>query len=342
MNKNKLYWICQVLGWSIFGVVQLILFAVAGNVTSLFIFSQLIQVIFYILLTHMFRGIILHLGWLKSKWYSLLPRFLAGSLLLAIVHYLFIILSSWVTGDFDANQDFNLLSIVASLFVSMALFLIWSLLYMSFHYFDRYNKSLQFEAAAKEAELNALKAQLNPHFIFNALNSIRALVDENPTKSKNSITRLSNIFRNSLSTQKKELVPFEEELNLVRDYLELEGIRYEERLKTSYSIDSGSFNFKIPPLMIQTLVENGIKHGISTLKTGGQINITTKVEEKGLKIQIRNSGTYLKGTSGGVGYGLLNTTKRLDIIYGEKASFSIENLDEMVQTNIFIPDSLDL
>src|SRR5690606_5122792 len=137
-------------------------------------------------------------------------------------------------------------------------FFLWFVLYFSYHYFDQYNKSLKYEASMVQIELNNLKSQLNPHFIFNALNSIRALVDENPEKSKQAINQLSNILRNSLATDKKRLTKFGDELKIVRDYLGLENIRFEERLKTRFDIDPQSHRFNVPPLMIQTLVENGI------------------------------------------------------------------------------------
>src|SRR5690606_9097471 len=138
---------------------------------------------------------------------------------------------------------------------------IWTMIYLTFHYFERYNKSLKYEAAAREIELSNLRSQLNPHFIFNALNSIRALVDEDPAKSKEAITQLSGILRNSLMVDRQRLVAFSDEVNTVQDYLALESIRYEERLETRLDLDPQSAKYLIPPLMIQTLVENGIKHG---------------------------------------------------------------------------------
>ncbi len=320
-------------------MIQILLFSVAGDIDGAFVFTQLIQVLFYILLTHLFRETVLQLGWLKFKWYTLVPRFVVGTFLLAVVHYIFIITVSWFAGELNPANDFNTLSIIASLFVSFGVFLFWSLLYLSFHYFERYNKTLKYEAALKEVELNNLKSQLNPHFIFNALNSIRALVDEDPMKSKNAITQLSNILRNSLATERKKLVPFEEEFKTVKDYLDLESIRYEERLDASWDIDPDSYNYFIPPLMIQTLVENGIKHGVSTLKDGGVINIDTEVVDDELHIRIRNTGHFVNGRKSSFGYGLLNTRKRLELIYGEKAKFSIGNEHgNMVLTEIVIPE----
>jgi LytS/YehU family sensor histidine kinase len=189
-----------------------------------------------------------------------------------------------------------------------------------------------------EIELNNLKSQLNPHFIFNALNSIRALVDENPMKSKQAINQLSNILRNSLATDKKGLTNFEDEFKTVQDYLGLESIRFEERLKTEFEIYPKSQNFLVPPLMVQTLVENGIKHGIARLTSGGIIQVKTLVENNRLKIQIRNSGQIVPEIKKDKGLGLKNTVQRLKLIYGNDASFSIENEnDNFVLTEIIIP-----
>ena len=195
------------------------------------------------------------------------------------------------------------------------------------------------EASVREIELNNLKSQLNPHFIFNALNSIRALVDENPGKSKEAINQLANILRNSLTTGKRGLTKFEDELKIVKDYLGLESIRFEERLQTQFEIDPESRDFLVPPLMIQTLVENGIKHGIAKLTAGGVIHMKASVHNDRLTIQVRNSGHYHNGsTSMSGGLGLENTRQRLKLIYGDKASFRIlPESDTFVLTEIEIP-----
>ena len=109
------------------------------------------------------------------------------------------------------------------------------------------------------------------------------------------------------------------------DYLSLESIRYEERLKTKIDIDKNSGKFMVPPLMLQTLVENGIKHGISNLKEGGEISISSKMFGKHLQLQIRNSGQLSNSFSEGKGFGIDNTRKRLNLIFGDSASFEIKN-----------------
>jgi LytS/YehU family sensor histidine kinase len=208
-----------------------------------------------------------------------------------------------------------------------------------FHYVESYNSSLKYDAAINEIKLNRLKSQLNPHFIFNALNSIRALIDENPDKAKVAITQLSHILRNSLIMDKQKVIKLDDELKTVKDYLELEIMRFEERLQAEWEIQPESKNCLVPPLMIQTLVENGIKHGISKLIQGGTIKISTELSDSFLKVTIRNSGQYFNGCKKeNGGYGIENTKERLDLIYGGKASFTIMNENEkQVLTEILIP-----
>lgn len=243
---------------------------------------------------------------------------------------------------YDAKAAWIPSQIMGLSIVYALIYFVWLVLYYIYHYFERYNLSLKHEAAVHEIELNNLKSQLNPHFIFNALNSIRALVDEDPVKSKNAITRLSNILRNSLISDKKKLTTFEEELIMVQDYLSLESVRFEERLRTDFEIHPDSYSFKVPPLMLQTLVENCIKHGISKLKHGGFVKLKTFVSNEKLKVQIRNSGQYTLQSLDNGGLGLKNTSQRLNLIYGEEASFKIFNENsETVLAELIIPEQLE-
>lgn len=266
----------------------------------------------------------------------LLPRVLSAVILMSVALYFLRIPLSIPLGLFNKSV-FNISNILGLSSVYSFFFFTWSICYFIYNYFERYNTSLKLEASVKEIELNNLKSQLNPHFIFNALNSIRALVDENPDKAKMAINQLANILRNTLVTEKKGLTKFGDELKVVRDYLGLEGIRFEERLKAELEIDPESRNFLVPPLMIQTLVENGVKHGISKLTEGGVIQLKTQVINDRLNIQIRNSGHYINGKKRG-GLGLINTSQRLRLLYGSDASFSITNeSNNFVLTEITIP-----
>jgi len=126
---------------------------------------------------------------------------------------------------------------------------------------------------------------------------------------------------------KNKYIKLEEELALVKDYLELEHIRFEERLNFNFSIDSETLSLNIPPMMIQTLVENGIKHGISKYPEGGTISVNSIKTTNGYEIEIINTGQLISKTSSDSGVGLENTTNRLNLLYGNKATFSLNNID---------------
>lgn len=343
VNKNRLYWTLQITGWAAYAAFQIIFFTVAagGEVTSPRVLSFVFEALLCLLITHYYRNYINQKKWLSLNLTRLIPRVLASVTLMGIITYFLRIPFSMALGTFIAQNAFNPERMVNGVFFYAFFFFLWSVLHFMYNYFERYNKSLKLEASIKEIELSNLKSQLNPHFMFNALNSIRALVDENPGKAKEAINQLSSLLRNSLVSEKKGLTSFDEELKLVRDYLGLESIRFEERLKTEFDLDPESKDFLVPPLMIQTLVENGIKHGISKLTEGGLVQIKTKVDGDHLKIHIRNSGKFVanghkKETGGGLG--LENTKQRLKLIYGDEASFRIlTEKDNFVLTEIIIP-----
>src|SRR5690606_3681196 len=169
---------------------------------------------------------------------------------------------------------------------------------------------------------------------------IRALVDEEPRKAKKVITQLSNVLRNNLLMGKKKLITLEEELKLVKDYLAIEQARFEERLTFKITIPKELYLKLVPPLMIQTLVENGIKHGISKITTGGLITLKAVEENQHLVITITNPGKYDKNAKTETGFGIENTKERLRLIFNNDALFQIENTaNNTVKTTLTIPQT---
>ena len=341
-NKQRLYWTLQLGGWALYGVVQIsasVLASANGDISLKRIIFLAYEAFFCLVISHGYRYFINHWNWLTLGMPRLIPRVLLSSMVLGLLMYFLRIPVSLPLGLFNKEIVLDAFNIMGQSFYYGIIFFLWSVFYFIYNYFERYNTSLKLEASVKEIELNNLKSQLNPHFIFNALNSIRALVDENPEKSKMAINQLSNILRNSLVADKRGLTKFGDELKMVRDYLGLETIRFEERLKTEFDIDPASKGFLVPPLMIQTLVENGVKHGISKLTVGGIIQVKTKVENDTLRISIRNSGQYqMNGHKKKGGLGLSNTSQRLKLLYGKDAHFSISNeSDSFVLTELIIP-----
>lgn len=342
LNKKRLYWFFQITGWLVYVVIVGVFNILTGNeLTSELVYSLLAIYLIVLSIAHAFRSVVVKLNWIGLSIPRLIPRILLTTIVSAILVYLLkSVIIEWVI----ANNPYqiNLQDAFPSVISWTLLYLIWSLLYFLFHYVNNYKKeeikNLRWQAAKNEMELNKLKSQLNPHFIFNSMNSIRALVNEDPGLAKNAITQLSNVLRNSLLMGKQKLIPFSDELKLVDDYLSLEKTRFEERLNIERDIEKESVKFLVPPLMIQTLVENGIKHGTSKLPEGGTVKIASKIQSGHLVITIYNSGNYDATKKSDTGFGLVNTIQRLQLLYGDAASFSITNHNNQVKTELRIPN----
>ena len=234
--------------------------------------------------------------------------------------------------------------LLSDIFFAFVYLFMWNCIYFIYHYIQKNGKqqldTLKLEALVKELELKTIKAHINPHFIFNALNSIRALIDENPERARTAITELSNILRSSMQAEKSETVSLKKELSIVKDYLALEHIRFEDRLQVVYEVDEDTLDLQVPPMMLQTLVENAIKHGISKQLEGGVVKITSAFNKKYHQLTIENTG-YLNSTINIDGFGLASTQNRLQLMFGEKAHFQITGIsNNMVEAKILIPVSV--
>ncbi|NKI33128.1 sensor histidine kinase [Croceivirga thetidis] len=190
-----------------------------------------------------------------------------------------------------------------------------------YEYFIENQKKLKLQGelrqAALKSELAAIKAQLNPHFLYNVFNTINASVPPKQEKTRRMIATLSDLFRYQLKASKKELVSLEEELEFVKNYLELEKARFEERLNIKIDVPQNLYSEKIPPMLLQPLVENSVKHGISNTLQGGEISISIFKEEGKLKFEIADTGKGVtdKKSLFGKGIGLSNTQLRLQKMY---------------------------
>ena len=317
-------------------------YVVSSNFHPVMALPILIEAAFFFTITHVYRLLSKKWGWLQLPVARLMPKMIASIVLMSIPVYFIRVTVSYFSVTYTASL-LSATNIVGNIIGNFIVLFIWTSLYYAYHYFERYNLSLKYEAAMNRMELARLKSQLNPHFIFNALNSIRALVDEDPDRSKRAINHLSNILRSSLTADRQELIPFNDEIETVRDYLAMETIRFEERLQTTIEMAPRTGKVLIPPLMLQTLVENGIKHGISKLKEGGKLSINAYLEKEHLVVEVRNTGHLKEKQLNGMGYGIKNTEQRLNIIYQNKASFSIKNENKnTVVTLLRLPKNFKL
>ena len=199
-------------------------------------------------------------------------------------------------------------------------------------------EALQLALIAQTSQFRALRSQLNPHFLFNCLNSLRELIDEDPSRAKQVIDLLSALLRYTLRADRVETVSLKEELSAVEDYLSLEKIRFEERLQTRFAIDPQSLDNRLPPMLLQTLAENGVKHGIARLPAGGELRLATHVLDGELRVEVTNSGTLAAAAHGSLAMGLENARERLRLMYGDRASLTLTAVDERnVRAEVVIP-----
>jgi two-component system, LytTR family, sensor histidine kinase AlgZ len=190
--------------------------------------------------------------------------------------------------------------------------------------------SRQAELLSREAELKAIKAQVNPHFLFNSLNSISALTTLDPAKAREMCVRLSDFLRASLRLGERSSIPFSEELALTRSYLDVEQVRFGQRLRVRQDFDPVCSDYEVPPLLVQPLVENAIKHGIATLTDGGEIALTGQRDRDSIRIVIENPFDPDAPVARRNGFGLASVRNRLHARYGAAA-----RLDMKAEGNIF-------
>ena len=230
IKKSHIYWYCQVIGWSFYILSNFIFFGLnfrAGYKDYLIYFLMLPT---GIAISHFYRILIIKLDLLNKRIPTQLISILIFSILKGFLFFIVVLLFSNILGL--GFGTLGLAKVLEHVINFASVFCLWNVIYFGFQYFQNYKRSeinsLRYLAANRESELTNLKAQLNPHFIFNCMNSIRALIDENPVKAKGAVTHLSNMLRTTLLMDKRKEIQLNDEINLVKDYLNLEKIRYEE------------------------------------------------------------------------------------------------------------------
>jgi signal transduction histidine kinase len=196
------------------------------------------------------------------------------------------------------------------------------------------------EALAAEARLDAIRSRLNPHFLFNALHTLAALVKFQPTIAENAIERLGDMLRYTLKEDGRELVELAEEYEFTRQYIAFEQLRYEERLKVNLQIDPESFHFDVPPFSMQTLAENAVHHAISVRPQGGSIWIRCTCHNGKLSISVRDDGPGIAADPGqSHQFGLRSLRERLQAAYGPSAELTVKDGGAGFEACFVVPSS---
>lgn len=294
----------------------------------------------------------LHLLSLKHRWdlrplRRLVPvvllscvGFAAGSSLLINSLRWFLAAHGFGTAVADRGM---LIELVATGAVSLFLLGMWAALYYACQAFTRLHQievtSLRQAAANKEARLQTIATQLNPHFLFNSLNTLRALIDENPKHARDAVTQLSLVLRASLTSSDRKLIPLRDELSAVNALLDLELARYGDRLKVERHVGVGCESALIPPLLLVTLVENAVKHGVAAKLGTGSLRYDVSLGQAGLSLHVQNSGALVENWQGKGGIGLAHTRERLALLFGSSAPMTISQTADGVEVSVCLPQT---
>ncbi|QSQ20985.1 histidine kinase [Pyxidicoccus parkwayensis] len=333
-SRARVYVACQLGGWSLYALINSLL-AWRAPVAPLgwWLFSLSCGV-----LTHVARSRLHLREWTSLPLSTLSVRVLVTAVGLGLVQDLIAFLLGVFVLHLYTVEQASLLGFVSSTLIWSLMMLMWLVLYFAIHAVQRARQAelerWKLEAAAQAAELRFLKAQLQPHFLFNCLNSVRALISEDPARAQEVVTRLSSLLRYALAARGPETVPLERELQVVRDYLGLEGVRLESRLRVREDVEASALGVPVPAMLVQTLVENAIKHGVGLTPEGGEVAVSARVRDGALHLEVANTATPPSATPRpeSPGVGLRNASERLRLLCGAGASLHLDQTQTALTT----------
>jgi two-component sensor histidine kinase len=334
-HNNSLYWLCQLGGWGAYCSFQAWTALQSGVVPLDIVLADYVAyTTLLIATTHCLR-----LYSKKHRWESLSTRALLSNVLIANV----LASAAIIAVGLLAARLLEPLGIRIkidprmSLWVSLGVAWInaqisllgWMALYFGYTVLRQRQlasaEEARLRAALRTAELSVLKSQLNPHFLFNALNTVRALIAESPQRAEKAVTQLARTLRYALNSSQDEFVTLDHELDIVKDYLGIEELRLAERLKLVRDIDADALTAKIPIMLLQTLVENAIKHGISQMARGGTLRMAARMDKGDLLLEVSNDRPAVKSTNiPSDRVGLANANERLRLMIGPGASLKLD------------------
>lgn len=337
-RRTLIYWLCQLGVWSAYFWAQASGEAIFASVPSHKAAAMWGVVAFANLaLTTAIRTVSKRYSWLALRPYPLLRRVLVATLIVSLLTWGIAIATSTRIYGSPVPPIYEVLyaklplsNRVFNVFVTTTcIYLAWVSSYFAV-VIQRQRareevRQAQLGEALQAAELRLLKSQLNPHFLFNALNGVRALIADEPAKAQDAVTQLARTLRYTLASGDAELVTLAREMEMVNDYLALESLRLAERLTIVRDIQPDAANARIPVMLLQTLIENAIKHGIAPLRQGGTLRIAARIEAKELFIEVENPRpSSASAAAYNEGVGLKNSSERLRLLFGSAASLELD------------------
>ncbi len=356
MIANK-RWIYQTVFWGGYMALSLLMLLQYLSKGSGIILIMVLVGLGLCVASEVLRALIIKQGWLNAPSWPLLGCMLLLVPLAAIIVQggIFVILKTALTLNWvsmpGGNADYRFGSLFGYILNSAIMLWLWCGIWLSAYYLRRYRQAeietWRAKAAQSKLELDVLKGQINPHFTFNALNNLRAMINEDTEKARLMVTQLSNILRYSLQYSQNDSVSLHDELAVVRDYIALEQLHYESCLNVDWQIKVNAnqeSSLTLPPMLLQLLVENAVKHGIAKRVGGGTISIVIIAENAHLKIAVSNPGNWQvtdtsTAISNSTGIGWNNLRERLARLGGSAASCEIETSDTLVTVTVTVPQS---
>jgi two-component system LytT family sensor kinase len=343
-DQGQLFWALHVGGWfawGLFGKYAYTRALLEDTAPGYFIYVMIITLIALVLslgLRHVFRRLFSRPVWVQVPG-LLLGSAAAGYLWLRSRTYIYLNwfeksedMGDWLEKMGEAAELYQKVSYMETFVAAWTVMLAWSVLYFLIKYYQVFQEvqksALKSAAMAHEAQLKMLRYQLNPHFLFNTLNAISTLVLEQQTAAANHmVTRLSSFLRHSLDNDPMQKVTLEQELAALKLYLDIEKVRFEDRLTLELDIEGEAAAALIPSLLLQPLVENAIKYGIARSEEGGRLRIAARVFAGDLLLELSDDGPGVELVGGQIpnanGVGLRNTQERLAELYGDRHSFRL-------------------
>ena len=326
-DRNRLFWILNLSGWTGYALAAW-LGALAHEKPEAYVAVIFASSIVGLAITIFMRLIYREL-WSRSLW-TLAAGVLVASYLLGFV-WLFlhdIMYWDWVK---DGYRPENLMGYLGGILGRFYILLCWSGLYFGIKYYlqlqEQTQQTLKATSAAHQAQLKMLRYQLNPHFLFNTLNAISTLILDNKNETANqAVSRLSDFLRYTLDNDPMSRVTLGSEMAAIDLYLEIEKVRFGDRLVVEKSIEAGAQDALVPSLILQPLIENAIKYAITPSEEGGTLRISARVQHGTLVLQLADTGPGLGNGNNGQkssGVGIRNTRERLQQLYGDNQAFTL-------------------
>ena len=275
-----------------------------------------------IFLSHIFGGILISIIWLAFGYY---------------------LINSLVDIN-ESYSDFFLSTLPWRFLIGVLYYFLFTAFYYLIIYYSNYQersvRETELKSLITQAELKSLKFQINPHFIFNSLNSMSALTVINPEKARNMILKLAEFLRYTLASNEKQTTSLREELKNIKLYLEIEKIRFEDKFEFIENIDDECLNIKVPSMILQPLFENAIKHAVYEALEKVCITLTVKMKNDFMEIKVENNFEEITSQKSGTGIGLTNIKNRLELIYNRTNLMEVEKDKNTFSVILYIPDIL--